>query len=108
MSGTDIKWYPGKVGLCHRTATRLISFLILIQNIAVRPQQEEVKGRKRPLEDPPSFFCWFADSETMDGDEIAEIIKDDIWPNPMQYFLVISIDLFIVILFFSSFPTLRQ
>ena len=63
------------------------------QDLTARPPQteeEEVEsvGQKRPHEDPPSFFCWFNDCDTASGDEIAEIIKDEIWPNPMQYYLV--------------------
>jgi len=37
-----------------------------------------------------SFFRWLVDGNGADfgGDEIGEIIKDDIWSNPLQYFLV--------------------
>uniref|UniRef100_A0A7N0TWN0 Uncharacterized protein n=1 Tax=Kalanchoe fedtschenkoi TaxID=63787 RepID=A0A7N0TWN0_KALFE len=47
----------------------------------------EGKGNKRPLEEE-SFFSWFEESEDMDemNDEIAEIIKEDLWPNPLSYF----------------------
>lgn len=47
----------------------------------------EVKGRKRGLEEIPSFFKWFSETDSS-SDPIAEIIKDDIWPNPLQFFLV--------------------
>ena len=47
----------------------------------------EFKGRKRTLEEVSSFFCWFNDTNS-ESDEIAETIKDEIWPNPLQYFLV--------------------
>ena len=36
-----------------------------------------------------SFFQWFVESGTLDTgqqDEIAAIIKDDIWPNPLKYY----------------------
>ncbi|BBN06646.1 template-activating factor I [Marchantia polymorpha subsp. ruderalis] len=38
-----------------------------------------------------SFFKWFGDSaqkESLEGiqDEVAEVIKDDLWPNPLKYF----------------------
>jgi hypothetical protein len=38
-----------------------------------------------------SFFKWFYDTqqkEAMDSlqDEFAEVIKDDLWPNPLKYF----------------------
>lgn len=42
--------------------------------------------RKSGPPEPPSFFCWFTEQEA--GDELGEVIKDDIWPNPIQYFLV--------------------
>ncbi|XP_072038781.1 protein SET-like isoform X2 [Amphiura filiformis] len=46
-----------------------------------------VKGRKRTF-DGESFFSWFADHTDPANDEIAEVIKDDMWPNPLQYYLV--------------------
>ena len=56
------------------------------QDLTVPQLETEMKGRKRGLDDVPSFFCWFADTDSNDGP--AEIIKDDIWPNPLQFFLV--------------------
>lgn len=48
------------------------------------------KGSKRSAADE-SFFTWF--NETQQGDvidemhdEVSEIIKDDLWPNPLTYF----------------------
>jgi len=37
----------------------------------------------------PSFFQWFSEdaSSGLGQDELGEIIKDDIWPNPLQYYL---------------------
>ncbi|KAG5071023.1 hypothetical protein JHK86_006234 [Glycine max] len=37
------------------------------------------------------FFSWFSDREQKDDvdeihDEVAELIKDDLWPNPLTYF----------------------
>lgn len=49
-------------------------------------QQNMLKGRKRGHEEPQSFFSWFTDQDS--GDELGETIKDEIWPNPLQYFLV--------------------
>ncbi|KAL0364693.1 UNVERIFIED_CONTAM: NAP1-related protein 2, partial [Sesamum angustifolium] len=39
----------------------------------------------------PSFFSWFSDTQHSGDideiqDEVAEIIKDDLWPNPLTYF----------------------
>jgi len=44
-------------------------------------------GQKRHLEDPESFFAWFNDHLEGQADEVGELIKDDIWPNPLQYYL---------------------
>lgn len=50
----------------------------------------EKKGNKRAPNDV-SFFSWFTDTEQKDDmddihDEVAELIKDDLWPNPLTYF----------------------
>ncbi|CAB3377372.1 Hypothetical predicted protein [Cloeon dipterum] len=45
------------------------------------------KGRKRPHE-MGGFFSWFLNNDDPCSDEIAEVIKDDIWPNPLQYYLM--------------------
>ena len=47
----------------------------------------ESKERKRGHEDIGSFFLWFSDLDPS-SDEPAELIKDDIWPNPLQFYLV--------------------
>eukprot|EP00795_Rhopilema_esculentum_P010636 gene10637-19377_t len=44
-------------------------------------------GQKRHLEEPESFFAWFNDHLEGQADEVGELIKDDIWPNPLQYYL---------------------
>ena len=46
------------------------------------------KGDKRPHTDQESFFGWFLDHNDAGADELGEVIKDDIWPNPLQYYLV--------------------
>ncbi|XP_037698100.1 testis-specific Y-encoded-like protein 4 [Choloepus didactylus] len=35
-----------------------------------------------------SFFDWFSDHSLLELDKIAEIIKDELWPNPLQYYLM--------------------
>ena len=60
------------------------------QNITEKPAGE-VKGRKRGHEDAGSFFLWFSDMDPT-SDEPAELIKDDIWPNPLQFYLVSAVD----------------
>ncbi|XP_043280469.1 protein SET isoform X2 [Venturia canescens] len=51
----------------------------------------QLKGRKRPL-GHRSFFDWFTDHGDPSSDEIAELIKDDMWPNPLQYYLAPDMD----------------
>jgi template-activating factor I len=46
------------------------------------------KGDKRTHAEQDSFFGWFLDHNDAGADELGEVIKDDIWPNPLQYYLV--------------------
>ncbi|XP_065427325.1 putative testis-specific Y-encoded-like protein 3 isoform X2 [Chrysemys picta bellii] len=52
-----------------------------------RGQDPRAHGRKSP-EMGRSFFSWFGDHSFPAGDRIAEIIKEDLWPNPLQYYLM--------------------
>ncbi|VFQ96927.1 unnamed protein product [Cuscuta campestris] len=70
ITGTDIKWKEG-MGIANGG-------------------EHDKKGNKRP---PPeeSFFTWFTETQQKDiadgfSDEVAEIIKEDLWPNPLKYF----------------------
>lgn len=54
-----------------------------------KPYQQN--KRKRPA-DYKTFFDWFSDNTDPVNDEIAELIKDDLWPNPLQYYLVPDIE----------------
>lgn len=49
------------------------------------------KGRKRFLEQK-TLFSWLSDHADPSADDIAEVIKDDMWPNPLQYYLVPDIE----------------
>uniref|UniRef100_A0A674EFQ3 SET nuclear proto-oncogene b n=1 Tax=Salmo trutta TaxID=8032 RepID=A0A674EFQ3_SALTR len=49
-------------------------------------------GKKRQHEEPESFFTWFTDHSDAGADELGEVVKDDIWPNPLQYYLVPDMD----------------
>jgi len=49
------------------------------------------KNKKKALESL-TFFTWFADNMDPSMDDIAEVIKDEMWPNPLQYFLVPDIE----------------
>ncbi|XP_050187123.1 LOW QUALITY PROTEIN: testis-specific Y-encoded-like protein 4 [Myiozetetes cayanensis] len=47
--------------------------------------------RSRPHKGPPgprSFFRWFGDHSFPAGDRVAEIIKEELWPNPLQFYLL--------------------
>ncbi|XP_048204952.1 putative testis-specific Y-encoded-like protein 3 [Perognathus longimembris pacificus] len=35
-----------------------------------------------------SFFSWFSQHSLLEADRVAQIIKDDLWPNPLQYYLL--------------------
>ncbi|KAL1553498.1 Asparagine-rich protein (ARP protein) [Salvia divinorum] len=71
ISATAIKWKEG-------------------MGIPIGVSAEEKKGNKRPKTEE-SFFSWFNNSQRSGDleeihDEVAEIIKDDFWPNPLTYF----------------------
>ena len=55
-------------------------------------QTQNKASRKRQHEEPESFFTWFTDHSDAGADELGEVIKDDIWPNPLQYYLVPAMD----------------
>ncbi|XP_023401665.1 testis-specific Y-encoded-like protein 5 [Loxodonta africana] len=33
-----------------------------------------------------SFFAWFSNHSSIESDKIVEIINEDLWPNPLQYY----------------------
>jgi template-activating factor I len=80
IKGTEIKWKPGK-DITEKSVV-------------------ESKERKRGHEDIGSFFLWFSDLDPS-SDEPAELIKDDIWPNPLQFYLV-RLELFLYFEFFET------
>ncbi|XP_053419540.1 protein SET-like [Nycticebus coucang] len=55
-------------------------------------QTQNKASRKRQHEEPESFCTWFTDHSDAGADGLGEAIKDDIWPNPLQYYLVPDID----------------
>lgn len=71
ITATSIKWKEG-MGIPNGVA-------------------EEKKGNKRTHAEE-SFFSWFTDSQhnndldEIQDEQVAEIIKDDLWPNPLTYF----------------------
>uniref|UniRef100_A0A673V9E1 SET nuclear proto-oncogene n=1 Tax=Suricata suricatta TaxID=37032 RepID=A0A673V9E1_SURSU len=71
---TEIKWKPGK-------------------DLTKRPSRTLAKAsRKRKYDEPESFFTWFTDHPDANADELGELIKEDIWPNPLQYYLLTDSD----------------
>ena len=55
-------------------------------------QTQNKASRQRQQEEPESFFTWLTDHSDTGADELGEVIKDDIWPNPLQYYLVPDMD----------------
>jgi len=51
------------------------------------------KSDKKARRQARSFFTWFTENNDASADDIAEVIKDDMWPNPLQYFLVPDMDM---------------
>ncbi|KAI1732848.1 nucleosome assembly protein (NAP) domain-containing protein [Ditylenchus destructor] len=41
---------------------------------------------------PKSFFDWLTNNSDPIADDVAEVIKDDVWPNPLQYYLVPDVE----------------
>ena len=73
---TEIKWKP-ESELARR---------IQLANSQLTPNG---KGKRRYTADNPrTFFMWFTEQGDASSDDIADMIKDDMWPNPLQYFLV--------------------
>ncbi|XP_008068143.1 testis-specific Y-encoded-like protein 5 [Carlito syrichta] len=35
-----------------------------------------------------SFFGWFSNHSSIESDKIVEIINEELWPNPLQYYLL--------------------
>jgi len=75
-SSTEIKWKEG-YDLTAKASQRAA-----IANKASRKRQLETR----------TFFNWFTDNLDPSADDVAEVIKDDMWPNPLQYFLVPDIE----------------
>eukprot|EP00245_Coleochaete_scutata_P005887 TRINITY_DN19860_c0_g1_i1.p1 TRINITY_DN19860_c0_g1~~TRINITY_DN19860_c0_g1_i1.p1 ORF type:complete len:268 (-),score=89.41 TRINITY_DN19860_c0_g1_i1:403-1206(-) len=74
VSGTQPKWKPG------------------MDLTARQGEPEKTNGRKRRQEEREcSFFVWFSETMQTDvflegPDRVAEVIKDDLWTNPLKYF----------------------
>lgn len=73
-TSTTINWHEGKD---------------LVKQLQAKVQ---TAGRRKRHLEYKMFFSWFLDNSDPVNDEIAELIKDDLWPNPLQYFLVPDIE----------------
>lgn len=63
---TNIEWKEGK-------------------DLTKKPPAKDNKGKRTREDESESFFTWFS-PEDQDL-ELAEIIKEDLWPNPAKYYL---------------------
>lgn len=53
----------------------------------VAESNEQAKRTRSPEDSQPrSFFAWLVNSSKSSSDDIADILKDQIWPNPLEYF----------------------
>ncbi|CAA3030101.1 NAP1-related 2-like [Olea europaea subsp. europaea] len=73
-----------------KTFTFLEDGTTKISSTSIKWKEGMMKGNKRSHSEE-SFFTWFSDTQHKDDiveihDEVAEIIKDDLWPNPLSYF----------------------
>lgn len=69
---STIKWKPGKC---------------LTENGKSAPSGDKNAARKRGHKEASLFFSWFNDHSDASSDDFGDVIKDDIWPNPLQYYL---------------------
>jgi len=69
---TPIKWKAGK-NLC--------------EDVKEGTNGADKGPRKRTHKQASLFFSWFNDHSDPSVDDFGEVIKDDIWPNPLQYYL---------------------
>lgn len=63
-------------------------FWNVFQDLTKQPSPQKPGKKRGHGEQQESFFSWFLDHTDAGADELGEVIKDDIWPNPLQYYLV--------------------
>jgi hypothetical protein len=62
-----------------------------LQDLTKKAQSKDVKGKRSRDDESESFFTWFnPDDQDL---ELAEIIKEELWPNPAKYFLGVCVPL---------------
>lgn len=58
----------------------------LTDGVSHEEEAQDAVGKKRKRQ-TGSFFSWFEEALSREQDlEIAEIIKEQIWPNPLEFF----------------------
>lgn len=55
------------------------------KDLTKKPATKDARGKRVREDESESFFTWF-NPEDQDL-ELAEIIKEDLWPNPAKYYL---------------------
>ncbi|CAI4224508.1 unnamed protein product [Auanema sp. JU1783] len=53
----------------------------------IRWKDSKCLARTEDSDSPLSFFEWMAENVDPGNDDIADILKDDLWTNPVQHFL---------------------
>nr|XP_017533370.2 testis-specific Y-encoded-like protein 4 [Manis javanica] len=71
----------------RRSSGRVVSLATPIRWHRGQDPQSHIH-RNREGNTIPSFFNWFSDHSLLEFDRIAEIIKAELWPNPLQYYLM--------------------
>ncbi|XP_004422297.1 PREDICTED: testis-specific Y-encoded-like protein 4 [Ceratotherium simum simum] len=71
----------------RRSSGRVVSLATPIRWHRGQDPQAHIH-RNREGNTIPSFFNWFSDHSLLEFDRIAEIIKAELWPNPLQYYLM--------------------
>jgi len=71
MIVTPIKWKPDK-------------------NFTITNQDKD--SRKRKANETDTFFSWYLQTKIITMDDVADSLKDEIWSNPMQFFLLPEVE----------------
>nr|XP_008261615.1 testis-specific Y-encoded-like protein 4 [Oryctolagus cuniculus] len=71
----------------RRSSGRVVSLSTPIRWHRGQDPQAQIH-RNREGNTIPSFFNWFSDHSLLEFDRIAEIIKGELWSNPLQYYLM--------------------
>jgi len=68
---TEIKWKPGK-------------------NLCAVEASSAKTAQKRAHKESSTFFGWYTGQLNLTAEDYGEVIKEDVWPNPLQYFLAMG------------------